>query len=221
VLPSHRRWHAPPADQPSDNCKPGKGVDKFTFSTFVWVFLIFLLFASGADLDRILRLRQWLAPLLFIPALAVVIGGTMALMRNVALRRWRRVISVLMAPVAACALFVAAGAAGVNAERIRLEIGRRYYLDQIAQLAHDEPRLKPFDWGESGGAGVTSWIHTLVYDESDEILLPAQQRTAAWRDRAGKQCPGTPICAVLWSHAEKSAVVRKIDGHFYLLTEVY
>lgn len=97
--------------------------DKFSFSYFLWVVLIFLLFASGADLDRIFKLYLLLVPLVFIPALAVLVLWTMALMRNVALRRWRRVISVLVAPVAACALFVVADAAGVNSERIRLEIG--------------------------------------------------------------------------------------------------
>jgi hypothetical protein len=127
-----------------------------------------------------------------------------------------------VAPLAAGALFMAADAAGVNAQRIRLEIGRRRYLDEIAKLAPTgEPRLKLFEWGQSGGAGVNSLIDTLVYDESDEILLPAKARSAAWRDRAGKLCPGTPMCAVLWPLAEKSAIVRKIDGHFYLLTEVY
>jgi hypothetical protein len=190
-------------------------------SAFAWVSLTLLLFASSADLDRILDLRWRLVPLIFIPALAVLVGWTAALIRNITLRRWRRVISVLVAPVAACALFMAADAAGVNSQRIRLELGRRRYLDEIAKLAPGDPRLKLFDWGQSGGAGVNSLIDTLVYDESDEILLPAKERSAAWRDRAGKRCPGTPMCALLWPNAEKATIVRKIDGHFYLLTEVY
>lgn len=209
-------------DQTADTSKPGPGADKFSVSWFAWLSLIFLLFASGADLDRIFNLRRLLIPLIFIPALAVLIGWTMALIRNAALRKWRRVISVLVAPVAAGVFFAVAGAAGVNSERIRLEIGRRYYLDEIAKLAStDDIRLKLFDWGQTGGAGVTTLINTLVYDESDEILLPAQERSAAWRDRASKLCPGTPMCAIVWSLAEKSAVVKKIEGHFYLLTEVY
>jgi hypothetical protein len=209
-------------DQTADTAKPGPGADKFSISAFAWVSLIFLLFASSADLDRIFDLRWLLIPLVFIPVLAGLVGWTAALIRNVALQRWRRVISVLLAPVAACALFVAADAAGVNSQRIRLEIGRRRYLDEIAKLAQtDEPRLKLFDWGQSGGAGVNSLIDTLVYDESDEISLPSRERSAAWRDRASRLCPGTSICAMLWPNAEKLTIVKKIDGHFYLLTEVY
>ena len=209
-------------DQAADTCKPAPGADRFSFAYFVWVALILLLFASGPDLDRILGLYLLLVPLLLIPALVVLIGWTMALIRNAVLRRWRRVSSVLVAPIAACALFVVAGAAGVNSERIRLEIGKRHYLDQIAKLAPtDEPRLKLFDWGGNGGAGVTSYIYTLVYDESDEVSLPAQERSSAWRDRAGKLCPGTPMCAILWPLAAKATAVKKVEGHFYLLTEVY
>ena len=209
-------------DQAADTSKPGPGADTFSITAFAWVSLIFLLFASSADLDRIFNLRWSLIPLVFIPALAVLIGWTAALIRNVILRRWRRVISILVAPIAAGALFVAADAAGVNSQRIRLEIGRRHYRDEIAKLAPtDEPRLKLFDWGQSGGAGVNTLIDTLVYDESDEISLPARERSAAWRERAGKLCPGTPMCAVLWPLSEKTTVVRKIDGHFYLLTEIY
>jgi hypothetical protein len=77
------------------------GHDKFSFAYFLWVALIFLLFASSNDLDRIFNLYLLLVPLLFLPALAVVIYCVVALIRNVMLRRWRRVISVLVAPVAA------------------------------------------------------------------------------------------------------------------------
>ena len=209
-------------DQAADTSKPGPGADRFSLCYFGWVVVIFLLFASAADLDRIFNLYLLLVPLLVIPALAVLIGWTAALIRNVALRRWRRLISVLVAPVAASALFAAAGAAGINPERIRLELGRPYYLDQIANLAQtDQPRLKLFDWGQTGGAGITTLIYTLVYDEADEISRPVRERSAAWKDRAGKLCPGTPMCAILWPPAERSVAVKKIEGHFYLVTEVY
>jgi hypothetical protein len=209
-------------DQTADTAKPAPGADTFSLSAFAWVGLLFLLFAASADLDRIFNLRRWLIPLVFIPALAVLVGWTAALIRNVTLRRWRRVISVLVAPVAAGALLVAADAAGVNPQRIRLELGRRRYVDEIAKLTQTgEPSLKLFDWGQSGGAGVNSLIDTLVYDESDEIALPTKERSAAWRDRAGQLCPGTPMCALLWPNAERLTIVKKIDGHFYLLTEVY
>ena len=209
-------------DQTADTARPGPDADKFSICAFAWVALLFLLFAASADLDRIFDLRGWLVSVVFIPALAVLVGWTAALIRNVTLRKWRRVISVLVAPVAAGALFVAADAAGVNSPRIRLELGRRRYLAEIAKLAPtDQPRLKLFDWGQSGGAGVNSLIDTLVYDESDEILSPARERSAAWRDRASRLCPGTPMCAVLWPLAERLTVVRKIDGNFYLLTEIF
>ena len=198
------------------------GSDKFSIFWFAWITLVFLLFTAGADLDRIFNLRHWLAPLVFIPALAVLIGWTMALIRNVALRRWRRVVSVAVAPLAAHLLFTAAAAAGVNSQRIRFELGRATCLDQIAKLEPSgEPRLVLFDWGQTGGLGTTSWIETLVYDEADEISLPPQQRSTAWRERAGQLCPGTPMCAILWPHAAKTIVVRKIEGHFYLMTEAY
>jgi hypothetical protein len=198
------------------------GSDRFSVVYFACVALVFLLFAAGADLDRIFNLRHWLAPLVFIPALAVLIGWTMVLIRNVALRRWRRVVSVAVAPLAAHLLLSAAGVAGVNSQRIRFEIGRRTYLAQIAKLEPSgEPRLLLFDWGQTGGLGTTSWIETLVYDEADEISLPPQQLSPAWRERAGKRCPGTPMCALLWPYAAKTIVVRKIEGHFYLMTEAY
>jgi hypothetical protein len=194
------------------------GHDKFSFSYFAWVALIFLLFASGHDLDRIFNLYLLLVPLIFIPAIAVLVYWTIALIWNAVLRRWRRVFSVLVAPVAAYLLFVGADAAGVNSARIRFEIGRHHYLDQIAKLPQtDEPHFKSFDWGQTGGAGVPNIFHTLVYDESDEILLPSQERSAAWRDRANRQCPG--MCSILRPESGVSIIVKKIVGHFYLVTE--
>ena len=131
-------------------------------------------------------------------------------------------VSVLAAPVAACALFAAADAVGVNSQRIRFELGRRYYIDEIAKLANTgEPRFKTFDWGQTGGAGVTNIFYTLVYDESDEVLLPQEKRSKAGQERARKRCPGTIMCSLLTMPHEGSVTVTGIEGHFYLVTEVF
>jgi hypothetical protein len=198
------------------------GQDKFSIAYFVWIVLVCLLFASGKDLDRIFHLWLALVPLLLLPALAVTICWIVALVRNIRLRRWRRVASVLAAPIAAYVVFAAARAAGVNSEWIRFEIGKHYYFDQIAALPPTgELRFKIFEWGETGGAGVANSIYTLIYDESDEISLPPADRSKAWLDRANKLCPGTVMRSILNPSGiptELSVAVKKIDGHFYLVT---
>lgn len=196
--------------------------DRFSFSYFLWVALIFLLFASGPDLDRIFNLYLLLVPLLWLPALVVAIYLIIALIRNVLLKRWRRVVSVLVAPVAAYILFVVASAVGVNSEWIRFEIGKHYYIDEIARLAKtDEPRFKMFDWGQTGGAGVPNFVYTLVYDESDEISLPQAERSKAWQDKASKLCPADVFCPILSTPSGIFVNARKIDGHFYLVTAAW
>jgi hypothetical protein len=196
--------------------------DKFSLSYFVWVTLLFLLFASSNDLDRIFNLYLVLVPLLVLSALSITICWTATLLHNLWLRRWRRVVSVLAAPVAAYALFAAANAAGVTPQWVRFELGRRYYTDEIAKLAKtDEARFKTFDWGRTSGDGVANIIYTLVYDESDEILLPQTQRSKAGQERARKRCPGTIMCSLLTPPSEGSPTAIRIEGHFFLVTEAF
>ncbi|GIQ79015.1 hypothetical protein [Bradyrhizobium sp. RD5-C2] len=194
--------------------------DRFSFTYFVWVMLVGLLFAFGSDLDRIFNLWLMLVPALFLPAVAVTLYCTAALIRNLWLRRWRRVASILVAPVAAYLFFAGVRAVGVSPELIRFEIGKRDYIAQIEKLPETgEPRLATFDWGQTGGAGVANFVHTLVFDESDEIARTPAQRSLAWRDRVNRLCPGTPLCSLLNPPAGFSVAVKQLDGHFYLVTE--
>jgi hypothetical protein len=196
--------------------------DKFSISYFVWVALLCLLFAFGSDLDRIFNLYLALVPLLVLPALAIAIYWIVALIRNIVLRRWRRVASVLAAPVMAYIIFAGAGAAGISPDWIRFEIGKGYYTDQVAKLPETgEPRFKIFDWGQTGGVAVTNIIYTLIYDESDEIGLAPEARSKEWLQRAGKMCPGTMMCSITNPHGEMSIIVKRIEGHFYLVTEIF
>jgi hypothetical protein len=172
------------------------GRDQFSFSYFAWIVLVCLLFASGKDLDRVFNLYLALVPLLYIPALAVTIYWIIALIRNLLLRRWRRVISILAAPLAAYLLFAAANAAGVNSEWIRFELWKHLYVDEIGRLANtDAPRIKFFDGGQTGGSRRSKFAYTVVYDESDEIARPPSERSTAWQDRATKLCSDAAICA--------------------------
>jgi hypothetical protein len=198
------------------------GRDQFSFSYFAWIVLVCLLFASGRDLDRLFNLYLLLVPLLYIPALAVTIYWIIAMIRNLLLRRWRRVISILAAPLAAYLLFAAANAAGVNSEWIRFELWKHRYVDEIGRLANtDAPRIKLFDWGQTGGAGVPNFAYTLVYDESDEIVRPPSERSTAWQDRASKLCPDTTMCATSSPPSGIYVTVKKLEGHFYLVTEAW
>jgi hypothetical protein len=115
------------------------------------------------------------------------------------------------------------GAAGVNPDGIRFALGRPSYLAQIAELPKsDEPRFKLFDWGSTGGVGVGSITFTLIYDENDEIGLPSEQRSAAWRGRMEKTCPDAKICSIVGLGAYNPEVqIKKIGEHFFLATEFY
>ncbi|WP_338691769.1 hypothetical protein V5279_36245 [Bradyrhizobium sp. 26S5] len=199
--------------------KPG-AADRFSLTYFIWVMLVGLLFAFGRDLDRIFNLYLALVPVLFLPAIAVTVYCTAALIRNLWRWRWRRVTSILVAPIAACLIFAGARAAGISSELIRFEIGRHYYIAQVEKLPQaGEPRLATFDWGQTGGVGVANFIYTLVFDEADEIARAPAQRSLAWHDRANRRCPGTPLCSALDPSSGFSITVRKLDGHFYLVTE--
>ncbi|MHC1946675.1 hypothetical protein IF803_20040 [Bradyrhizobium sp. UFLA06-06] len=200
------------------NQNPG-AADQFSFSYFAWVMLIGLLFVFGSDLDRALNLWLLLVPLLLLPALAVAIYWTVGLIRNLWLRRWRRLASIAAAPIAVWIILAGAKAAGITSELMRFEIGKRYYVDQVEKLPRaGESRLATFDWGQTGGVGVSNAIYTLVFDESDEIALSPARRSGTWWDRVNRQCSGTTLCSLLQPAPEVSVSVRKVDGHFYLMT---
>ncbi|VIO69028.1 hypothetical protein [Bradyrhizobium ivorense] len=192
--------------------------DKFSISYFIWVLLIGLLFAFGSDLDRIFNLWLMLVPIIFLPALVVAAFWLAALIRNLWLKRWKRVTSIVVAPIAVCLIFASARMAGISPEFLRFAIWKSHYIEQVEKLPPtDEPRLATFDWGQTGGAGVANFIYTLVFDESDEIARAPEQRSRAWQDRMNRRCPGTTPCSPS-DPAGFSIAVRKLDGHFYLVT---
>lgn len=60
------------------------------------------------------------------------------------------------------------------------------YSREIANLPHqDRPRIATFLWRDLNGFGLALGYEFLVYDESDEIALPAEKRSAVWKKSAG------------------------------------
>ena len=84
-------------------------------------------------------------------------------------------------------------------ERIHFQAVRRSYLEDVAKLpSSGEPRFALWQWG---GFGIG---RAVVYDESDEILLPEQ--SSAWKKRVTNTEVGS--CGVWGS---------PLGGHFYLV----
>jgi hypothetical protein len=84
---------------------------------------------------------------------------------------------------------------------IHFIVAKPYYDRQIAALPVDRgPRLVVFDWG-----GMVWASSGLVYDETDQVALPRDRRSADWLAQA--------------SHSELSCEgygVQPLWGHYYL-----
>lgn len=77
-------------------------------------------------------------------------------------------------------------------------VARPYYERAVARLPHDgRPRIVVFNWG-----GMVWASRGLVYDESDEVALPAGKQSTAWLaspSLAELSCGGFRA-QPLWSH---------------------
>ena len=145
-----------------------------------------------------------------IPALlflwAIAGGGALIVGVRAATRReWRRCVLALALPIVLLA--VAADPTGFVrscnhiGDVIHFIVAKPYYDRQIAALPADRrPRLVVFDWG-----GMVWASSGLVYDETDQVALPRDRRSADWLAQA--------------SHSELSCEgygVEPLWGHYYL-----
>jgi hypothetical protein len=201
----------------------GEKSDGYTPWWTVWTGAFFLLLWLSQDLDRIFNLYILLVPLLAIPAFVWLATMVIGLGVNAFKRRWRRVISIVLAPIVAGTFFLALEPLGVTTERIRLELWKSSYMAEVNALptSDDGIRLKTWYWGSTGGVAVANFFWTLVYDESDQVALPPSSWSAEWVQKADQV--GSPLYPLV-SHmrAGKSDVsVRHLNGHFYVVEELY
>jgi hypothetical protein len=216
---------------PVDGSQPAGGAsdivsrrrDAFTPWYTVWTGAFLLLLGVSHDLDRIFKLWLLLVPIIALPALVWAATMLIGLAVNAFKRRWRRVISILAAPIIALAFFSVLARLGLTDDRIRFELGKSDYQAQVDALpaSDDGIRIKTWDWGETGGAGVPNFFWTLVYDDSDQIALPPSSWSAQWVEKTGQV--GSSLYSVVHQADDKShsVRVRHVVGHFYVVEELY
>jgi hypothetical protein len=219
-------WNAEMSDpfkgSPPPQTKPAATSLRYAFGWFIVFCSYLLLLVYGGELDRIFNLWFLLVPLLLLPGVAIAICWLVFLGINIAKRRWRHVLTQTAAPFLAIAVFALLGAMGLSPERIRFAVNKHTYEAEIARLPQTgEPRFHKFDWGATGGAAAPNLFFTLVFDESDEIALPPEQRSPAWRGRVGGRiCGRVPTCRLYESDEGTTVTVVKMSGHFFLVTEL-
>lgn len=94
------------------------------------------------------------------------------------------------------------------------------FAARIAQTPRTagQPRLLDWAWKETGAAIGAQIFETIVYDESDEIGRPPAALSAGWRARASVRLKD--IAERIGHRNRNDEVdVRRIDDHFYLVTE--
>jgi hypothetical protein len=120
-------------------------------------------------------------------------------------RNWLRVSAMLPLPltiILAIANFGGLWRAGqIAGDYVHFYVMRPIYLREISKLPSDGPRLVVYNWG-----GLLPLVsHGVAYDESDEVGLPKEKRSAAWQDRANR------------TDAECIVGDTPLGSHFYLV----
>lgn len=126
-------------------------------------------------------------------------------------RAWRRSLSMLILPLTALAAFLnedfVVHATNQVGSDLQLLTTLPTYTPKISKLPADEgPRLGVFPWRDLNGFGMYLGYELLVYDESDEIALPAQERSEGWNEKA----------AATDLHCRLTGVDHAF-GHFYFV----
>jgi hypothetical protein len=114
----------------------------------------------------------------------------------------RRTVSFFILPVASALMLLAPVTRSVVevGERLHFWVAKPGYLKEIADIPKGAgPRLALFDRGDD-----FTGFHVIIYDEADQLLLPEEQRSDAWKNRV---YGGDPKCI---------AGGYSVGDHFYI-----
>jgi hypothetical protein len=174
---------------------------------------ITLFVSASQELDMALNLWVLLVPVLLLPIALFLVGLAAALSIHLVWRRWRRVASILVGPPIASVCTLMLLQAGYDVTWMRFEATKSRYVHELEQNA--SPSYKVWQWGETGGVGTANAFYTLVYDESDAV---AKKEGPGAGD---KDSPSVLSDAVVENSGMPWVSVRHIEGHFYLVCELY
>jgi hypothetical protein len=198
--------------------------DHFTPIFFIQFSLVGLLIIFLDDLDRFVHLWLLLPLILTCPlAVALLIFAALAISFTVT-GRWRRLVSILLAPPSAFLLLIGMMKAGVTPYWIHLHFDKEDYISEAVHLPglSGGAVFRVWDWGDTGGVATAVTTYTLVYDESEEIALPVNQRSFVWKHRA-MASQNRITTGLQMDQADASYVldVVRVDGHFFVVKETY
>jgi hypothetical protein len=178
---------------------PSRQRDGFAVGHF-FVWLVFgTVFYLGQALDRLWGLYLLLVPLLVIAALIASGAFVIGVVANLWARRWRRLVSVVAAPVVTIGLLAASLHYQLDPDWLHFQLTRNQYTELARDLPGPSPKYHEWDWGGTGGAGGPNMFYSLVYDETDNPLNRPEQ-------------PG---------HQEATFSAQPYGHHFFLVTETF
>lgn len=138
--------------------------------------------------------------------------------------QWRRLLSMLIVPGVAIGLFQAQLYTGFTPDYGRLLLGRSRYLDQVQQIKGSDAAFYAWPWDRTGGVASTPTRTLLIYDETDQLLLPPDARSTDWKRRALSFRSAdyldlrSFVDPTRCSHGDTAPSIRRLDKHFYLVT---
>jgi len=169
----------------------------------IWPSIVAILFVALLALAVVTPGPEAFGIVLGVAALTpvVVIGLVVALVYFLWKRRWRAVLTGVLAPTLCVVL--AFPLAQLPAQYAHLFVTRHVYDAQVTSLPGTPGhRFGSFDWSTGFAGGPSTF---LIFDESDEIALPISNHVANPRVEQGfvESCAGH---------------VRHLHGHYYVCT---
>ena len=175
---------------------------------------------ARSALDRQFDLFLLLLPVIGLPILAIAFTLGAALLFHLYSTQWRRAASVLLAGVLAWCFLEWLPINSVDWAIFELNQSR--YDTSPANLPGSVgSRIKAWLFRDEGAFGSPVVETYVVYDESDELALPAVQRSEAWKSRA--VTAGQPdrnfeyLARPQDRHTPSASHVSRIHGHWYFV----
>jgi hypothetical protein len=210
--------------------------DKFASSNDRWTpyytivaFLFFLYCMLIYELDLIYNFYFKLVIYLGLPVLAFLVLGLVIFFYNAFKRRWRRLLSLVLAPILAILPIAAFSYFGFDMDWVRYEYRKPGLMRDVERLANSDKQgtVVCWWWGDTGGAGTASSSFALIYDDSDQITLPPASWPEDFKSRVkkAKMLGGDNIgerrCPSESDLSDENSGLTRLGSHFFIFEESF